>query len=75
MLISGSSAVGVGVEKVIFSAEIVRADDGSDSWIVEAIDAKTGDIYSARFYNMNARERAERYAADTFASYAFIDEA
>ena len=58
------------MERIKLTAELVKTDDRPETWLVEAIDLKSGDIYSAQFYNHRARARAEQYAAETFADYS-----
>lgn len=55
------------MRKMRLEAEIVKSGERPETWTVEAIDVKSGDVYSAIFFGPRARERAQEYAAEKFA--------
>lgn len=57
------------MEKIRLTAEILKTEDRPEVWTVEAIDDKSGDVYSAMFVGPRARERAQEYAVEKFAEH------
>jgi hypothetical protein len=57
------------MERCELSAEVLKVDDRPETWLVEAIDSKHGDVYGAQFYGPGARERATEYAGSKFAEH------
>ena len=52
--------------KLNLSAEIVKMGERPETWLVEALDLKARDLYSAMFLGPDARQRAEEYATAKF---------